>query len=294
MKAKQTLILLFISVFILLEILPSVNVSSEKVEPPAGYTGNPPAYQDCSYCHPHSGPYNDSTAFLLTIGPDTTHLSLLTSGLTTYTPNRVYYLRVQATHTRPIYGFELSANDTAGNSLDIGSFTVLDTSNTSLSTIDGFGTYVGHHNANQNHQWTFTWTAPAAYLGPITFYWAGNDADGDDSVPPNGDTIYLVQKTIYASPGASVNSISDELSDVRVFPTVCTDNFKLEINMASKNNVACQLLDMQGKVLIQVLDETLSSGNYTHTVCVSNLAPGMYLLNTQIGSAYSVKKIIRQ
>jgi hypothetical protein len=294
MKSKFSLILYSVLFVILSGIFGSVKLNSEKIQPPPGYTGNPPAYQDCSYCHPHSGPINDSMAFGLTIGPDTSHLASFTSGVTTYTPNQVYYLRVQATHVRPVYGFELSANDTAGNSLDIGSFAILDSTNTSLSTIDGYGTYVGHRNANQNNQWTFTWTAPAAYFGPITFYWAGNDANGDDAVPPNGDTIYLAQKTITASPGASVNEISNDLTDLRIFPTVCSGNFQLEFNVVSNSNVTGKLLNMKGEVLWQMMDETLSPGSYSRNVSLDGQASGIYLVKIQTGTACFVKKIIKQ
>ena len=130
----------------------------------------------------------------------------------------------------------------------------------------------------QNNEWTFEWTAPLTIIGPITFYWAGNDADGIDSSLVNGDTIYLAQKTILATPGTSISGSSNELSDMSIFPAVCSNNFELQFNLLSGNHVKGQLLGIDGQVVHQVLDETLSPGNYHRDVDKSYLASGIYLL----------------
>ncbi len=98
-----------------------------------------------------------------------------------------------------------------------GSFTLLDPTKTTLSVTGSIGDYVAHPDATQNHQWTFQWTAPASDIGPMTFYWAGNDANGIDTTPPAGDSIYLAQKTIFATPGAGINPVSSELGDVKIY-----------------------------------------------------------------------------
>ena len=43
------------------------------------------------------------------------------------------------------------------------------------------------------NQWTFKWTAPTNDVGPITFYAAGNAANGDFST--SGDYIYTQKAT---------------------------------------------------------------------------------------------------
>ena len=149
MKTRQTLITFFIMSFILIEIFSTHQLSSERVQPPAGYANNPPLNQNCTFCHA-GVPIHDSTAFLLSIGPDTSHLVSFTSGVTTYTPNQTYYLRVEGTHVRPVYGFELTADDASGNGQDIGSFTLLDPTNTTLSVTGSIGDYVAHHNSTSN------------------------------------------------------------------------------------------------------------------------------------------------
>jgi hypothetical protein len=48
------------------------------------------------------------------------------------------------------------------------------------------GSFFGQHNGAS---WTFQWTAPADVVGVITFYVAGNQANGDGS--SSGDNIYF-------------------------------------------------------------------------------------------------------
>ena len=56
--------------------------------------------------------------------------------------------------------------------------------------------YIKHTLAGTgNSSWKVQWTAPSkAVAGPVTFYAAGNDANGDGS--NQGDTIYTVTQTI--------------------------------------------------------------------------------------------------
>lgn len=297
---RKTLLFLSTLSIILLEIFYSHPVRSDYPQPPAGYVNNPPQRQSCTYCH-QGVAIPDSTAFELLIGTDTSNLAILTSGVTGYTPNQVYYLRVQATHTRPRYGFELTADDASANGADVGSFTVLNSANTSLVTGGpDNGSYVGHHNANSNKQWTFLWTAPASNIGPITFYWAGNDAgvdsitqDGESTPAPNNDTIYVAQKTITAVPMA-INDISNTLTDINIFPEVCTGNFQLQFNVRTGGNISAELVNMNGQVVKEVFNQVLNTGNYSQNVDVTNLAPGIYLLKLQTGDGYLAKKIIKQ
>ena len=52
------------------------------------------------------------------------------------------------------------------------------------------GTFPGQQNGAS---WTFRWTAPAEDVGPVTFYVAGNQANGDGNT--SGDNIYFTFDT---------------------------------------------------------------------------------------------------
>jgi Reeler domain/Secretion system C-terminal sorting domain len=289
MKYRQALIAVFIAVFILTQVLPTFQLKSNSPQPPANYANNPPDNLNCTYCHT-GVPIHDSTNFVLSIGTDTSNFTTLTSG-TTYQLNQVYYLRMQANKVHPRYGFELTAQDASNSGTDIGSFTVLNNSNTSFVNT-GTGLYVAHKNADANNQWTFKWTAPATNIGPITFYWAGNDANGDTT--QEGDSIYVVKKTISATPGAAINNISSVLTNINISPAVCSTNLQLQFEVLNRANVQAQIIALNGALIQTVLNENLSAGTFHHVVDVNSLAAGIYLLKVQAGDGFAVKKFIRQ
>ena len=113
----------------------------------------------------------------------------------TYQPNQVYEIIVNLARTgQSRWGFEMTALD--GNGESAGSFEAADVTNTQLKDANS-KQYIMHTAAgsaqgtNDENQWTLKWTAPDADIGPITFYTAGNAANGDFT--PAGDYIYTTQ-----------------------------------------------------------------------------------------------------
>lgn len=164
--------------------------------PPDGYAGNPFANQDCSVCH-YSYPPNTGDGALQLIGLPAE-----------FVPGQTYTLTVEIQDSgQKHWGFELCVVDDSdpGNPyVDGGILTVTDPLHTDLS-IDGEGTldylkqtrdgaYFGV--ANGPVTWTFDWTAPGAGTEPsVTFYVAGNAANGDDTF--FNDWIYTRQYQVY-------------------------------------------------------------------------------------------------
>ncbi len=113
----------------------------------------------------------------------------------TYEPNQVYEIIVGlARDGQSRWGFEMTALD--GNGASAGSFEAADVINTQLKDANS-KQYIMHTAAgsaqgtNDENQWTLKWTAPDADIGPITFYAAGNAANGDFT--PAGDYIYTTK-----------------------------------------------------------------------------------------------------
>jgi hypothetical protein len=142
-----------------------------------GVTGAP-GEGTCVQCH-NSFPLNSGAG------------SLVVSGIgTTYTPGQAYTVDVTLADPNAMrWGFELTALDAAGAS--VGSFilpAILQQSTT------GNRTYVKHTSSGTfpgtptSHTWQFTWNAPAATTGPVTFYVAGNAANNNSAF--TGDRIY--------------------------------------------------------------------------------------------------------
>lgn len=105
----------------------------------------------------------------------------------TYMPNEVYTIIVDLARAgQSRWGFEMTALDADG--AKAGTFELADDANTQLSTAND-KQYVKHTIAGTAQaKWTVQWTAPNADIGPVTFYAAGNAADG--TFGPDKDYIY--------------------------------------------------------------------------------------------------------
>jgi len=149
--------------------------------PPAGYTGAP-GEQTCTSCH-----FGVDTGGDFTITPPQN-----------YVPGQTYQITVRhvnADTSRDRWGFQLTA--LAGTTM-AGTFPAPVGGLTQV--VGGVGRdYIEHTEAGTflgqtgSAQWVFNWTAPAANVGPITFYAAGNQADGDGSA--SGDRILTATAT---------------------------------------------------------------------------------------------------
>ncbi len=161
--------------------------------PPAGYT-HAPGELDCSDCHTTP----PSSAGTLTLGLPSK-----------YTPGQTYDITV--THattdlTRVRWGFEMTVLDSADQKA--GAFSP---ANDLTQVVNGVGpfpsreyiehTSKGTFSGQQNGaSWTVKWTAPAQDVGPVTFYLAGNQANGDGN--SSGDNIFFTFKAITFQPPA--------------------------------------------------------------------------------------------
>ncbi len=176
--------------------------------PPASRTGAPalgsfPAEITCTACH---------TSFPLNSGPGTLTITGLPAN---YSPNQEVAVTVTLSQPdRARYGFETTVLDDQGRKA--GDLVVTDAARTRV--IPGTGNfaerqYIQHilagvtpNGTNQN-SWTFTWRAPAQSVGRVTFYVAGNAANGANG--NQGDFIYNTNASVQpASPLGQFASVS--------------------------------------------------------------------------------------
>lgn len=162
-------------------------------QPPTGYTGVVSSSITCanSGCHGNADPNAGSG-------------SVMVSGLpATYAPNTAYPFSLTITNgaTRTKWGFSISAKGASGT---IGTFSttnnnaVLDTA--AVNNTGAFPGELTHYNApliTANTSYTYTnliWTSPASGNGNVTFYFAGNAANGD-GIATSADSVYIGTKT---------------------------------------------------------------------------------------------------
>jgi uncharacterized protein (TIGR03437 family) len=173
--------------------------------PPASRTGAPalltfPVEPTCTLCH---------GSYPLNSGPGIVTISGLPAS---YAPGQEVTVTITITQAeRARYGFEATAVDDRG--IRAGDFIVTDPVRT--RTTDGVGVhngrqYIQHITAgtqptgtNQG-SWSFIWRAPARNVGRVTFYVAGNAANGNGGT--GLDYIYNISQSIQPAGALAVVS----------------------------------------------------------------------------------------
>src|SRR5262245_33892451 len=162
--------------------------------------GSFPAETACNACH---------TSFPLNSGPG----RLTISGLPiAYTPNQEVTVTVTVSQPdRARYGFEVTALDDQGRKA--GDLVVTDQNRTRI--VDGTGNFAGRQyiehvlagvapSGPDQGSWSFTWRAPAQSVGRVTFYAAGNAANGSNT--NQGDYIYTTSQSVQAAGSLAIVS----------------------------------------------------------------------------------------
>ena len=169
----------------------------------------------------------------------------------TYLPGEMYDIVVDLSRSgQSRWGFEMTALN--GSGARAGTFAKAD-GNTQVSNANSKqyikqtapGSASGTRDKNQ---WTFKWTAPTNDVGPITFYAAGNAANGDFGT--SGDYIYTQSNTsevpVYGVTLAGVGSLKTETTDASAAVTYTlkvtnTGNTNDTINLSTSGDASATL-----------------------------------------------------
>jgi hypothetical protein len=179
-----------------------------------------PNEANCRQCHSGNELNASDGSLMLTI-PET------------YTPNEVYTIIVNLSRAgQSRWGFEMTALDADGERA--GSFATDAAANTQLSEANG-KQYIKHttigtaQGTNDAHSWEFQWTAPDTDIRPITFYAAGNAANGDGGA--TADYIYTEQAEstppVPIVAGVSLEIVGD--TALSTMDTVAGVNYTLKV-----------------------------------------------------------------
>ncbi|MGI9105177.1 MAG: PQQ-dependent sugar dehydrogenase [Pyrinomonadaceae bacterium] len=170
-------------------------VEARSSGPDPGFTGAPGEFR-CDECHVFDG-------------APTGGISIVTPQ--TYVPGQTYRITVNETNgdsLRRRWGFQLTALDDSGEragTLQSGGdgrtqiiSGTIGVAERQYAEHTSAGTYDGQQNGAS---WTFNWTAPSPDVGTVTFYTAGNQANGDGST--SGDSINFTFSSVppAAAPG---------------------------------------------------------------------------------------------
>ncbi|MDP1726406.1 MAG: choice-of-anchor V domain-containing protein [Bacteroidota bacterium] len=160
-------------------IIVSAILMSNKTGSVAEYCGDPAGgYQNCTFCH------NDGSA--------TFEAGMISSNIPAsgYIGDSIYTITATINSSGTTkFGFEISPQDSVGNLRG-----VMTIGGSDMQLVAGSnGKYITHtlsgNTGSSTRSWTFTWKAPTAGTGNVTFYGAFNAADGDNT--DQGDYILL-------------------------------------------------------------------------------------------------------
>ncbi len=287
---KLSLLVILAAGFMLGINLAEKNASAYSGGPPASRTGAPsfgasiPAELTCSSsvgCHTGTNNLNDGQATFAIKGP------------TSYVPGQMYTITVSLKRgtNMPAAGFQLTALDSAGSSIgtlaDVNSTVTFVTPGTvgtaSRSYIEHqTSTYPSDVAGSGQADWKVKWTAPATRSGKITFYAAGNAANGAGQL---GDFIY----TTSASTTPDVvtqNSASGTTSDLTPSGIGSAYGVELATQTATAtdtdpNTAGIQLPTTLGGTTVTIKD----SANTTRTAALFFVSPGQINYQIPAGTA---------
>src|SRR5262249_1773488 len=240
--------------------------------PPAARTGAP-GEGTCVACH---------SSFVLNSGPGTLRITGLPAN---YSPNQQVTVTVTlAQPNRARYGFELTALDDNGRRA--GTLVVTDANRTQLitGTVGGnLRQYIEHTfngiqpTGSGEGSWVFTWTAPATSVGRVTFYAAGNAANGTGGTA--GCCIYTTSVTmqpavIQRAPTISSLSPNAATAGGPAFALTVTGTNFVSSSVVQWNGTDRQTTFVSGTELTAQIPAGDIASAGTASVTVSNPAPG--------------------
>ena len=238
-----------------------------------GLTGAP-GESNCTNCHVGStqdGSNENVVTFLDGINP-----------VTEYTPGSSYTVSLTMNSNPAKKGFSSTALD--GTNTMAGNFTgeaIGGTQDFSSAT----RTYVSHtftSNTSAQTAWLWTWTAPSAGTGDVTFYVASNSANNDGGTA--GDVIYLSTHTISEENTSTI----DEFSFNHNFNAgygMTSREVVIDFNANTIGDMAVNVVDMNGRsVYTEKLGSSELGENRERVKLPNEIEDGIYVVHFFVGN----------
>lgn len=213
-----------------------------------------------------------------------------------------------AGHTYPIvvtiqdpgqqrWGFEFTP-------LTQGTISLTDATHIQMQTVSG-KTYVKHTSSgtfngvpNGPTAWTFNWTAPANPPDQITFYAAGNAANGNGN--NQGDYIYSTSFTSQLTTGINDQFASDAIPNsitLSNYPNPFNAQTKISFNLPVAGPVDLTIYDIAGRAIRRLVNDDRPAGlneviwdgrNDTG----DNLVSGIYFVRMATNSDATTRRVV--
>jgi hypothetical protein len=202
--------------------------------------------------------------------------------ITSYEAGKQYIIDVGTERELTKAGFALSANE--------GTFSKFTPEDQSTQIVSGFATHTASGTTSIN-EWSVRWTAPNTSSSPVQFVFYLNEANGDGST--SGDKIY---RTILSLPPANSTGLNTVFTQgaVHAYPNPATAQLTIQYELRQPSDVQINLMSMDGKIIQNLLPNTIQSGSQVITIPTVHIQPGVYILSINTHQHRVVKKIFFQ
>jgi hypothetical protein len=251
----------------------------------AGVTGSP----DETTCNT-TGCHN---SFAVNTGGGSVVISAPTLNNWQYVPNQTYAITVTVSKTGlKLFGFGFEALTAAG--ANAGTLTAGATGTTTINAVIKGTTRTsvthklnGGTGTTDSHTFTFNWKAPATDIGKITFYCAGNAANGNGSA--TSDYIYTTSQAVHSPTSVGIMEQHEFAKQVNIYPNPAINQLQIrnESNLFAVMNVS--IMDLKGQLINQQQNIT-SDGLLT----LENINAGVYLLRIESEGKVAFKQFVKQ
>ena len=254
-----------------------------------GRTGSPGELTCRDGCH---------NSFELNSGGGSVTLSSANLTNWQYVPGTTYQMSVTvALSSSNKFGIGLEA--LSDQNVDAGTLVITDPSSTQIKNHSIGGTIRRNvvHTSNGGlgsgtKTFNFDWVAPATDIGPVTFYFAGNATNSNNTM--SGDRIYTGTQVVTPASTVSVAEIDALLEGLSVSPNPFTDRFLLEYTAKEGGTPLLQVMDVTGRLLHSSPLASRGPGRHQETVeGLDHLPEGVLFLHLTVDGRTQVKRLVR-
>ncbi|HLG02081.1 MAG TPA: choice-of-anchor V domain-containing protein [Bacteroidia bacterium] len=256
----------------------------------AGRTGSPGESTCNIMCHTGSS-LNDGTGSVTISSPDLIGWQ--------YMPGDTYTININVARVgNSLFGFGVECLTMVATPQNAGTLIITNTTETQFK----FATVMTVSRRNVVHKlnggigtnsktFSFKWKAPATNIGNVTFYVAGNAANGNNTT--SGDHIYTTTQLVVPDPTAGISAGEGALNSFSVFPNPASNFVTLSYNAPAGAQVVAELISPEGKNAGVIYSATGDDQQHEVTIDLpENLATGIYSLRLTDGNNAAVRRLV--
>jgi hypothetical protein len=183
-------------------------------------------------------------------------------------------------------GFEASLESTSGFE---GTLSSGGNSNVKLVGMGNFASHNGDQGFTSGMtEWSFNWNSGMAPDG-TSVYAVINFANGDGGT--SGDNV--LTKSLQLTKAQNISIGENSIANLKTFPNPTTDVLNISFSNEGISDNSLKLYDMQGR-LVKDLYSGKITGEFNESFIISDLSPGIYILNIQNEKGFIQERIIVQ